>query len=345
VSGFFCLNPFGFKRLGEGAPRPQVSSALYYVHSSTRHSEFGKSEKKNLVKVIWNDEKAFLPYLHSMNLNTIYNEDCLDTLARMPDDFIDLILTSPPYDDMRDYKGYSFDVERVVPELFRVAKPGAVVVWVVADRTVKGSETGTSFRQALAFMEAGFNLFDTMIYLKPPRGASGNNRGYWQCFEYMFVFSKGRPKTINLIKDRPNKESRKGDNGTKRLANGELQKVARGGYADFGRRTNVWEYAIGKGHSTKDEIAFNHPAIFPEKLAEDHILSWSIKGDLVFDPFIGSGTVAKLALLNQRKYLGSEISVEYCQIAEQRLKSASAKVSQCSTSVPYANNSKQATDN
>lgn len=171
-------------------------------------------------------------YLHLMEINTIYNEDCLDTLARMPDDFIDLTLTSPPYDDMRLYNGYSLNLDQLIPELLRVMTPGGVVVWVVSDRTIKGSETGTSFRQALAFKEAGFNLFDTMIYLKPPRGAAGNNRSYWQCFEYMFVFSKRRPKTINLIKDRANKESRKGDKGTKRLANGKLLNVERGG---------VWE--------------------------------------------------------------------------------------------------------
>ena len=160
-----------------------------------------------------------------------------------------------------------------------------------------------------------------MIYSKPPRGAVGNNTTYWQSFEYMFVLSKGRPKTINLIKDRENKESRKGDQGTKRLQDGTLLQVKRGGYGEFGRRTNIWEYRIGKGHSTRDDIAFGHPAIFPEKLAEDHIVSWSNIGDMVYDPMIGSGTVAKMALLQDRAFIGSEVNPEYCDIANKRLAS------------------------
>ena len=257
-----------------------------------------------------------------MEINKIYNENCLETMAKMPDNFIDLTVTSPPYDDLRIYNGYSFDFESVAKELYRVTKQGGVVVWVVGDATVKGSETGTSFRQALYFKEIGFDLFDTMIYAKPPRGAVGNNKTYWQTFEYMFVLSKGKPKTINLIIDRKNKESREGDNGTKRIENGELLKVKRGGYSEYGRRTNIWEYGTGKGQSTKDNIAFEHPAIFPEQLANDHIISWSNESDLVYDPFMGSGTTAKIAMINKRNYIGSEISKEYCEIAEKRINDA-----------------------
>lgn len=249
----------------------------------------------------------------------LFNESNLDTMKRMPDNFIDLTVTSPPYDNLRDYNGYSFDFESVAKELYRVTKQGGVVVWVVGDATIKGSETGTSFRQALYFKEIGFDLFDTMIYAKPPRGAVGNNKTYWQTFEYMFVLSKGKPKTINLIIDRKNKESREGDNGTKRIENGELLKVKRGGYSEYGRRTNIWEYGIGKGQSTKDNIAFKHPAIFPEQLANDHIISWSNEGDIVYDPFAGSGTSGKMAILNKRKCIMSEISSEYCEIIKKRL--------------------------
>ena len=255
-----------------------------------------------------------------MKLNRIYNEDCLVTMAKMQDEFVDLTVTSPPYDDMRNYKGFDFDYEKIIKELFRITKVGGTVVWVVSDKTEKGSESATSFRQALCFIELGFNLLDTMIFKKPPKGASGNNKIYWQGFEYMFVFTKGRPRTINLILDRRNKESRNGDNGTKRLRNGELKKVSRGGYGEFGRRTNVWEYAVGRGHSTKDIEAFKHPAIFPEELANDHILSWSNENDIVYDCFMGSGTTAKMALLNNRNFIGSEISKKYCEIAETRLK-------------------------
>jgi site-specific DNA-methyltransferase (adenine-specific) len=249
----------------------------------------------------------------------IYNESNLDTMLRMPDNSIDLTVTSPPYDGLRIYNGYSFPFEEIANELYRVTKYGGVVVWVVGDSTVKGSETGTSFKQALYFKEVGFDLFDTMIYAKPPRGAVGNNKTYWQSFEYMFVLSKGKPKTINLICDRRNKESREGDNGTKRLENGDLLKVKRGGYSEFGRRTNIWEYGIGKGQSTKDNLAFNHPAIFPEQLAFDHIQSWSNEGDVIYDPFGGSGTTCKMSYLSNRKSIMSEISVEYCELSKQRL--------------------------
>lgn len=267
---------------------------------------------------------------HLLQINVIRNECCLKTMAIMPDKFIDLTITSPPYDDLRSYNnhikgnttefnGFSFPFEKIAKELYRITKLGGVVVWVVSDSTIKGSETGSAFKQALYLKKCGFNLFDTMIYAKPPRGAVGNNTTYWQSFEYMFILSKGKPKTINLIKDRENKESRKGDNGTKRLKNGDLKKVSRGGYSSFGRRTNIWEYATGKGHSTKDEIAFNHPAIFPEKLAHDHIISWSNEKDLIYDPMMGSGTVAKMCIQTNRQFIGSEINKDYVDIANQRI--------------------------
>ena len=275
--------------------------------------------------------------------NNIYNESCLVTMQRIPNNFIDLTVTSPPYDDLRTYNnriggvksqfnGYTFPFEEIAKELFRVTDDGGVLVWIVGDATIGGNETGTSFRQALYLKECGFNLFDTMIYLKPPRGAVGNNNTYWQSFEYMFVFSKGYPKTINLIKDRENKEARNGDNGTKRLQNGELLKLKRGGYGEYGRRTNVWEYNIGKGHSASDEFAHEHPAIFPEKLARDHVRTWSNIGDLVYDPMMGSGTVAKICVLEDRNYLGSEINKTYCKIAEKRI----AKIIN-STEINYVN--------
>ena len=149
----------------------------------------------------------------------------------------------------------------------------------------------------------------------------GNNKIYWQSFEYMFVFSKGSPATINLIKDRKNKEVRDGDIGSKRLVDGSLLTIKRGGYGKLGRRTNVWLYRTGRGHSTSDVYAFEHPATFPENLAHDHIISWSNEGDLVYDPFLGSGTTAKVAKQNKRKYIGSEINEEYFTIAQKRLES------------------------
>ena len=256
-------------------------------------------------------------------LNKIICGDAIEVMRAMPSDCVDLVVTSPPYDNLRSYNGYSFNFESMATGLFRVMKKGGVVVWVVGDQTIKGEETGTSFRQALYFKQVGFNLFDTMIYLKTPRGAVGNNKTYWQTFEYMFVLSKGTPKTINLLKDRENKDERDGDSGTKRLSDGSLLKLKRAGYSKYGRRTNVWEYLIGKGHSASDNIAYQHPAIFPEKLVQDHIISWSNPHDVILDPMCGSGTTCKMAKLNKRDFIGIDISSEYCKIAEERLKQKS----------------------
>jgi len=259
----------------------------------------------------------------TLPLNEIICGDAVDIMRSIPADSIDLVVTSPPYDNLRSYNGYSFNFEGMAKGLFRVMKKGGVVVWVVGDQAIKGDETGTSFRQALYFKQVGFNLFDTMIYLKTPRGAVGNNKTYWQAFEYMFVLSKDTPKTINLIKDRENKDERGGDNGTKRLHDGTLLKLKRAGYSKYGRRTNVWEYLIGRGHSASDDIAYKHPAIFPEKLVQDHVTSWSNPGDVVFDPMCGSGTTCKMAKLNKRDFIGIDISSEYCKIAEERLRQKS----------------------
>lgn len=246
-------------------------------------------------------------------------------MSRMKEGSVDLVVTSPPYDNLRSYDN---DIDQtwgeavwkpIISELSRVIKEGGVVVWVVGDATIDGSETGSSFKQALYFMECGLNLTDTMVFQKGSRGAVGNNKIYWQSFEYMFVFSKGFPATINLIKDRENKETRKGDTGSKRLVDGSLIKVQRGGYEELGRRTNIWSYLTGRGHSTSDVYAFGHPATFPENLAHDHIISWSNEGDVVYDPFLGSGTTAKMAKMTKRKYMGSEINEDYFKIALKRL--------------------------
>lgn len=258
----------------------------------------------------------------SMETNKVFNEDCLKTMARMPDCFIDLTVTSPPYDNLRTYNGYLFDFESVAKELYRVTKQGGVVVWIVGDQTKDGSESGTSFRQALYFNKIGFNLADTMIYHKgdlafPKYG----HKKYPAAFEYMFVLSKGRLKTFNLIKDRKNKLSGKIISGTVRQLDGTTKPSRAKGKAvlHFGSRSNVWSYSTGRGKSASDDIAFQHPAIFPEKLANDHIVSWSNEGDLVYDPFSGSGTTAKMSILNKRRWIVSEISSEYCDIINKRL--------------------------
>ena len=249
--------------------------------------------------------------------------DCVEGLKLLKDESIDLTVTSPPYDNLRTYNGYYFDFESVAKELYRVTKLGGVVVWVVGDATVKGSETGTSFRQALYFMDCGFNLHDTMIYNKT--GLPMNHNRYEQEFEYMFVLSKGKPKTFNPIRIPclyPEKETAR--QNSKYSETNEIMRKARSGKQrkPVGKdkiKGNIWKYATGKNHSTKDDIAFNHPAIFPEQLANDHIISWSNEGDVVLDPFSGSGTTHKMALLNNRKFIGFEISQEYVNIERKRL--------------------------
>jgi len=249
-----------------------------------------------------------------MELNKIYNESNLETMAKMPDCFIDLTVTSPPYDNLRDYNGYSFPFEDIAKELFRITKQGGVVVWVVNDATVNGSETGTSFKQALYFIECGFNLHDTMIYRA--KKAPLTHKRYEQEFEYMFVFVKGIIKTFNGITEkklypdlRTNKQFRKEKDGSM-----DMGYCGRG---DKRLRYNIWEYFTGSGKD--DDIAFSHPAVFPEQLAADHIYTWSNEGDIVYDCFGGSGTTAKMSHLQKRNWILSEISSEYCKLAEKRI--------------------------
>jgi len=262
-----------------------------------------------------------------LKVDTIYNMDCLLGLRSLPDNVIDLTVTSPPYDKLRSYNGklsWSEDFfNSFVLELYRVTKQGGVVVWIVGDMTVKGSETGTSFRQALGFMDCGFRLHDTMIYYKGAVYPEVNR--YYPAFEYMFVLSNGKPKTANLIADRPNKCYGEYITGNERQPDGKLvprsakRKGIRRPVKAFGVRFNVWEVQVGYMKSTKDKFAFEHPAVFPEQLARDHIITWSNPGDLVLDPFIGSGTTAKMAYLSGRHYLGYEIDAEYYGIALQRM--------------------------
>jgi site-specific DNA-methyltransferase (adenine-specific) len=236
----------------------------------------------------------------------------------MPNEFVDMTICSPPYDDIRDYKGYSFPFEEIAKELYRVTKQGGVVVWVVADATVNGSETGTSFRQALFFMQCGFNLHDTMYYIKDGMPSNTSNR-YQGVVEYMFVFGKGTPKTANLIKDLPNKDYRPNGKLVKSRGKDGEQESRRWFFNETVVRKNVWYYPVGMYGTTSDKIAFEHPAIFPEQLCADHIHSWSNEGDIIYDCFMGSGTTAKKSIEMKRSWIGSEISAEYCAIAEKRI--------------------------
>ena len=240
-------------------------------------------------------------------------------MKRLPDNFIDLTVTSPPYDNLRNYKGFRFDFESIAHELYRITKPGGVLVWVVGDATINGSETCTSARQKLFFKDqVGFNVHDTMIYAKENPIPLTHNR-YEQQFEYMFILTKGKPKTFNPIL-RDNKQVGAIKGGTFRQNKDEKGKRHKDvGVKKQSIKPNIWFYAVGMANSTKDKIAFSHPAIFPEQLAYDHIISWSNEGDIVFDPMCGSGTTMKMAKHLNRRFLGFDISNEYIEITKQRI--------------------------
>jgi site-specific DNA-methyltransferase (adenine-specific) len=251
--------------------------------------------------------------------------DCLERMKEIPNGSVDLTVTSPPYDNLRTYNGNNDQWgehvwKLVLKDLYRVTADGGVVVWVVGDATIKGSETGTSFKQALWAMECGFNLHDTMIWEKTAMLPTQDR--YYAIFEYVFVFSKGKPKSLNLIEDKKNtaggrvqKEDACINKGTQKDGVGTFIRK------EFGRRTNIWRIAVGKNKDT-----CGHPAPFPEQLANDHIISWSNDGDTILDPFMGSGTTGKMALVNGRKFIGIELDQGYFDIAAERIKSAIDKV-------------------
>ena len=250
-----------------------------------------------------------------MDVNCIYNTDCVQGMKTFPDECIDLTVTSPPYDNLRLYNGFEWDFEATARELYRVTKQGGVVVWIVGDQTIKGSETGTSFKQALYFKECGFNLHDTMIWQKISPYQHRNR--YIPCFEYMFVFSKGKPYTATLICDRKNKWAGTPVHGTERQVCGRTRPISdvqkSKTIKEFGARLNIWDIQPVKRNIT------GHPAPFPEQLVRDHILTWSNEGDLILDPFMGSGTTGVAALNTNRNFIGIELDKTYCEIARKRI--------------------------
>lgn len=248
----------------------------------------------------------------------LLNGECAEELSKLQADSVALTVTSPPYDDLRTYDGYVFDFEKIAAELFRVTKPGGAVVWIVADATKNGSETGTSFKQALGFMAAGFGLHDTMIWQKSAAPYQHANR-YISCFEYMFVLSKGPVRTHNLIRDRKNACAGDTIHGTGRQADGSLPRKSGDKTGklvkEYGARFNIWPLTEVK---TKSE----HPATFPIALARDHILTWSNPGDVILDPFLGSGTTGVAAIELDRHFIGIEVSPRFFELAVSRIAEA-----------------------
>jgi len=252
-------------------------------------------------------------------INRIINGNCVEVMKNFDENSIDLTLTSPPYDNLRTYKGFTFPFEEISKELYRITKNGGIVVWVVNDATINGSETGTSFKQALKFIEVGFNLHDTMIFQKTNPIPQIYRKRYNGVFEYMFVFSKGVVKTHNPIKidclhaglelnGTTYKNFSKGEQKREKMALPVKSQKIKG---------NIWEYVVGK--KSEDQEAKGHPAPFPCALARDHINSWTNEGDIVFDPMNGSGTTCISALKLGRNYIGVDISDEYCEIARKRI--------------------------
>lgn len=246
--------------------------------------------------------------------------DCVDGMKQLDDECVDCVITSPPYDNLRNYDGadeWNFDkFKQVAEQITRVLNDGGVCVWIVGDATINSSETGTSFRQALYFMDCGLNLHDTMIYHKEIPTWNITSKRYRQHFEYMFVLSKGKCRTFNPIEDVKVKNMLPRKCMSNR--NGERRYEMYVPKKQYTARGNIWYYPVGNG-CTNDKIAYKHPAIFPEQLAQDHIITWTNIGDVILDPFMGSGTTAKMALLNDRNYVGFEVSEKYCKIANERL--------------------------
>ena len=241
-------------------------------------------------------------------------------LKTFSENSVDMILTSPPYDNLRSYNGYIFDFRIMAKELSRVLKPGGVIVWIVGDSVIKGSESLSSFKQAIHFVEeCALNLHDTMIYQKRSYLPQGGHR-YDQVFEYMFVFSKGKPKTFNPIMVEKVKVYAHREKGFHRDKDGKHKIGEYKNDSKIKKKTNIWPFLNAGGQCTKDKEAYKHGAIFPEKLAEDHIRSWSNESDIILDPMMGSGTVAKMCKILGRFFIGIDISEEYCISAMERVK-------------------------
>ncbi len=252
---------------------------------------------------------------HKIGMGCFIVGDAAEVLSSWEEPCIDLTVTSPPYDNLRNYNGYKFDAGAMLSAIFKVTKQGGVCVWVVGEK-INGGRSLTSFDHAFMGRDVGWTVHDVMIYQKKNTPFMRSN-GYTNCYELMIVFSNGKPKTFNRLMEPTRRNGwetavfGKGPDAVNRKRPVELKTEK--------TRNNIWQYAVGLGGTTSDKIAFQHPAVFPERLAEDHILSWSNPGDMVLDPMCGSGTTCKMAEMNGRKWVGIDMSPEYIDIARQRI--------------------------
>jgi len=269
--------------------------------------------------------------------NKIICGDNIEVMDRMPAECIDMSCQSPPYSSLRDYHGYTFDFEKVAQQLWRVTKPGGVVVWNEADQTVDGAKTGESYRHVLYFMSLGFQLYQTLYYVKTGTNFVHKTR-YTENVENMFVLSKGRPKTVNIIRDVPRlwqgswaktrnrqKDGSLKDSTSKNCGAGRTGRAIGDEYG-YKARSVLWTICNGHGFAHTDELVKGHSAAFPEALPRDHIRSWTNPGDLILDCCNGSGTTTKMAKWLGRRFIGIDCSAEYCAIAEARLRLVEGKV-------------------
>jgi site-specific DNA-methyltransferase (adenine-specific) len=297
----------------------------------TYDNQVNNEVKEVTMNVSWKDKFPKKNRYFETDNGILFNQDCVEILKQFPSESIDLVVTSPPYDNLRYYgvknekeleNIWNFEkFKQLAKELYRIMKKGGVVVWIVADTTKNFCESLTSFKQAIYFVEeVGFNLLDTMAYVKqnyPP--AYPNLKRYANQFEYMFIFVKGKPVVFNPIKVK--KVRNRMSKVAFRQKDGSLiRKIIEKG-DEYKQATNVWSYSVA-GNSSKDKIAYVHPAIFPEQLAHDHIISWSNEGDIVLDPFIGSGTTLVACEKLNRRWIGIEIEEKYCEIAKKRIEEA-----------------------
>ncbi len=310
------------KRVSEPVCRQLVNATLRGIPEPVRRGSVNATPRGTPEPVYREPESTGLEGISELE-SKIHVSDCVDFMMRkMSPGVVALTVTSPPYDNLRDYRGYEFPFKDIAKGLLRVTKKGGVVVWVVGDKIIKGNRTMTSFRQGLYFQEIGFQVHDVMIYQKKNTPFMRSN-AYTNCYEFMFVLSKGTPATFNPLKVRTVRHGLEMLTHNK-LADGVNKKVMKELKKEK-TKTNIWQYAVGLGGSTSDKIAFEHPAIFPEQLAKDQVLSWTDPGDLVFDPMCGSGTTCKMAMLTGRRWMGVDIAKEYVRVARQRIHEARAK--------------------